>query len=64
MSIHWHASTPFVRRILLCVLLATFGMAAFAGAARAQATRGDFTFQNTETFTDVSSCTGPDGHWR
>jgi hypothetical protein len=61
MSIHSHASTPFVRRILLCVLLATLGLAAFAGAARAQATHGDFTFQNTVTFTDVSSCTGLTG---
>jgi hypothetical protein len=61
MSISRHASTPFVRRILLCVLLATFGLAIFAGAARAQATRGDFTFQNTVTFIDVSSCTGLTG---
>ena len=35
---------------------------AFTGMALAQATRGDFTFQNTATFTDVSSCNRPDRH--
>ena len=61
MSIGWHASTPFARTILLCVLLAALGLITFTGTASAQATRGDFTFQNTVTFTDVSSCTGLTG---
>jgi hypothetical protein len=61
MSSYSHVSTPFARRILVSVLLATFGLATLAGTARAQATHGNFTFQNTVTFTDVSSCTGLTG---
>jgi hypothetical protein len=53
MSAHW--------RILLRVLLAAFGLITLAGTASAQATRGDFSFQQTVTFTDVSSCSGLTG---
>jgi hypothetical protein len=51
---------PFARS-LICLLLAAFGLVTFTGMALAQATRGDFTFQNTVTITDVSSCTGLTG---
>jgi hypothetical protein len=61
MSIYRHASTPLVRRILRCALPAALGLIAFTGTASAQATRGDFTFENTVTFTDVSGCTGLTG---
>jgi hypothetical protein len=43
------------------LLLVPLGLVTFTVTALAQATRGDFTFQNTETITDVSSCTGLTG---
>jgi hypothetical protein len=60
MSIRCHTWAPFARS-LICLLLAALGLVAFTGTALAQATRGDFMFQNTVTFTDVSSCTGQTG---
>jgi len=61
MRIWWHASTPLARRILVCVVLAAIGLVTFAGTASARATHGEFYFQETITFTDVSLCTGLTG---
>lgn len=54
------ASTT-ARRIRLCVPLAMLGLVVFAGTASARATHGTFYQQETNTFTDVSLCTGLTG---
>jgi hypothetical protein len=59
-SISWHTWAPLARS-LICLLLVSLGLVTFTATALAQATRGDFRFQNTVTFTDVSSCTGLTG---
>ena len=50
-----------MRRLRFCVPLAALGLLVLAGTAAAQAIRGNFSFQETVTFTDVSSCTGLSG---
>ena len=59
-SIRWH-TRALLARSLFCLVLVPLGLVTFTATALAQATRGDFTFQNTVTFTDVSSCTGLTG---
>jgi hypothetical protein len=60
MSIRSHTWAPLARS--LCLLsAAALCLVTFTGTAFAQATRGDFTFQKTVTFTDVSGCTGLTG---
>jgi hypothetical protein len=54
-------SSTFARRLRLCIPLATLGLLIFAATASAQATHGDFSFQETVTGTDVSLCTGLTG---
>jgi hypothetical protein len=60
MGIRCH-TWALLTRSLICLLLVALGLVTFTATALAQATRGDFTSQNTVTFTDVSSCTGLTG---
>src|SRR4051794_22924051 len=49
------------RRLSLCVLLTAIGLFLLAGPAAAEVIRQPFTFTESDTFTDVSGCTGLTG---
>jgi hypothetical protein len=61
MRICWHTSTRFARKAQLCFPLVLLGLLGLAGTASAQATGGEFYFQETSTAPDVSLCTGLTG---